>query len=101
MTTKPYRPSNGTAGMSFDDCWCSRCARDAAWRQDESAEPCDILSRTFIYRIDDPKYPVEWVEDDVPWDQPSNPRCTAFTEIGADLELEAARNDPRQQGLPL
>lgn len=96
MATRPYRPSNGTEGCWFDDRWCSRCARDAAWRADESAEPCDILSRTFICDIGDPDYPAEWIEDDVAWNQDSNPRCTAFLEEGADLELIAARSDPRQ-----
>jgi len=68
----------------FDDEWCSRCQRDAAWREDEnSAEPCDILSRSFAYDIGDPEYPTEWIEDDVSWPTPSNPRCTAFEAIGA------------------
>lgn len=92
---RPYRPSNGTEGMIFDDRWCSNCARDAAWREDDSKEPCGILSRTFLYEIDDPDYPTEWIEDD------AGPRCTAFSTIGADPELEAAQADPRQMALPI
>lgn len=88
-----YRPSNGTAGMDFDDRWCSRCARDAAWRADENEEPCDILSRTFVHKVDDPEYPAEWT-----YDAAGRPCCTAFVPDGdaLDLELEAARTDPRQ-----
>jgi hypothetical protein len=82
MTTRPYRPSNGTEGVIFDDEFCSNCQHDAAWREDERAEPCDILSRTFFYNIDDPQYPTEWVEDDVQWPEDSKPRCTAFVPIG-------------------
>lgn len=92
---KPYRPANGTAGMAFDDAWCARCQRDAAWREDENAATCDILTRTLIHDIGDPEYPAEWVEDE------AGPRCTAFLAIGADLELEAARADPRQESLPI
>jgi hypothetical protein len=81
--TRSFRPANGTEGMIFDDAWCSRCQRDDAWRRDDSAEPCDILSRTFIYSTDDPEYPKEWVEDDVPYPLDSRPRCAAFLPIGA------------------
>jgi hypothetical protein len=28
-----------------------------AWRNDDRAEPCGILSRTFIHDIGDPEYP--------------------------------------------
>jgi hypothetical protein len=79
--THPYRPANGTEGTLFDEAWCSRCQRDDAWRRNESAEPCDILSRTFIYSADDPDYPKEWVQD-VGGAIDTNPRCTAFLPIG-------------------
>jgi hypothetical protein len=100
--TRSYRPANGFEEALFDENWCSKCARDAAWRADVSAEPCGILNRTMLHDINDPEYPVEWIEDAVPYDQPSNPRCTAFVAEGEDdPELEAARADPRQQALPL
>jgi hypothetical protein len=79
--TLPFRPANGTEGILFDEAWCSRCQRDAAWRAGESAECCDILTRTFVFPVDNPGYPVEWIEDDVPDDQDSRPRCTAFLPI--------------------
>ena len=104
--TRPYLPSNGTEGMIFDDRWCANCQRDAAWRADENtgSNPCDILSRSFVYKPGDTEYPVEWIEDDVKFPVPSNPRCTAFVAITAehvDEELQAAREDKRQMGLPL
>jgi hypothetical protein len=80
--TRPFRPANGTEGMIFDDAFCARCQRDAAWRIDENAEPCGILTRTFIYSITDPDYPSEWSEDDVPYSEDTHPRCTAFLPEG-------------------
>jgi hypothetical protein len=102
VTTRPYRPSNGTEGEIFDDRWCSNCERDRAWRADESkGEPCDILGRTLIHNVGEPDYPVEWIEDNVPYPQPTNPRCTAFEPITNDPELYAAQTDPRQMALLL
>jgi hypothetical protein len=73
----PYRPSSGTAGADFQDQWCGRCARDAAFRDGgpdvDPALGCQILADTFAYEITDPKYPKEWVTG------PDGPRCTAFT----------------------
>ena len=94
MKTRAYRPSNGTEGMLFDDRWCSRCVLD-------SDDNCEILACTLLYDIGDPQYPAEWIEDDVPYPQDSNPRCTAFLPIGTDLELEECRKDKRQMVLPL
>ncbi len=74
LALEPYRPGSGTEGMAFDDAWCAHCARDAAWREDESAECCDILSRTFALDIRDPDYPKEWV-----YGREGRPYCTAFT----------------------
>lgn len=101
--TRRYRPAIVAEGQSFDDAWCARCQRDAAWRDaaNPAAEPCEILSRALACAIGDPDYPAEWIEDDVAWPQSSDPRCTAFLIIGADEELAAARADPRQPGLPL
>ena len=71
----PYRPSNGSEGIDFDDAWCSRCARDAAFREDpDAADGCPIYAATFRFDIDHPEYPKEWIEDDV-----KGPHCTAFT----------------------
>lgn len=78
MAGKPYRPGSGTEGMAFDEQWCDHCARDAAYRDaGDDADPaiaCQILSDTFVYDIDDPNYPKEWV-----YDRNGCPSCTAFT----------------------
>jgi hypothetical protein len=71
---KLYCPGSGTEGMAFDDAWCANCARDAAWREDERNDCCDILSRTFALDITDPDYPKEWV-----YGHDGRPCCTAFT----------------------
>lgn len=95
----PYRPANGTEGLLFYDAWCLRCQRDESYRQDQnSGDPCDILTRSFAFAIDDPDYPVEWIEDDVEWPTPSNPRCTAFLEI--ETEGSTYTLDPRQLEIP-
>jgi len=84
--------------MWFDEYWCAQCQRDAAWREDEnSVEPCDILSRSFIFDINDPEYPTEWIQDDVAYPHYSNPRCTAFLAITDPGSTYVA--DPRQYEL--
>lgn len=78
MAGKPYRPGSGTEGMSFDSQWCAHCARDAKWRElGEDADPaiaCQILSDTFVYDVNDPNYPKEWI-----YGRDGRPCCTAFT----------------------
>lgn len=75
---KPYRPSSGTEGAAFDDAWCAHCARDAAYREagddGDPAIACQILSNTFVYDMNDPAYPKEWV-----YGKDGRPCCTAFT----------------------
>ena len=75
--SEPYRPSNGTEGMDFQDFYCDQCERDRAFREtDYEGDPalgCQILADTFAYDITDPKYPKEWITDEI------GPRCTAFT----------------------
>jgi hypothetical protein len=76
---KPYRPSNGTEGMFFDDAYCSHCKRDAKWREDEnSADPCPLLSNAFAYDIDELGYPAEWQ-----YGADGQPTCTAFEDKNA------------------
>lgn len=71
---EPYRPSNGSEGMWFEDKWCNRCAREAKFREDQCAEnACSIVQAAFMYDEDDPEYPKEWITD-----EEGNPRCTAF-----------------------
>lgn len=74
---RPYRPSNGSEGIDFHNAWCAHCARDAAMREDDHADPangCWIIAATFAYQIGHPKYPREWI-----YGEDGRPRCTAFT----------------------
>lgn len=76
--TKPYRPSNGTEGMIFEDRFCDRCTRDAKYRRTQNGEDgCKILVLVGCHEVDDPKYPKEWV---VNLHDPigTTARCTAF-----------------------
>jgi hypothetical protein len=91
---RPYRPSNGAEGMDFIDRWCGRCLHDEAYRNG-TGNSCPIVANSLVFGVDDPKYPKEWVQDE-PW---GNARCTAFVDIGADIELVAARSDERQRSL--
>lgn len=69
-----YRPSCGSEGADFEDQWCSRCTRDAAFREDpDSGDGCPIVAGTFVFQITDPEYPKEWITDE------KGSRCTAFT----------------------
>ena len=76
--TKPYRPSNGTEGMMFDDRFCDRCKRDAKYRRTgDGADGCRILLYVGAYQVHEPQYPKEWV---VNLHDPVGltARCTAF-----------------------
>jgi hypothetical protein len=80
---RPYRPSNGTEGDIFIAQWCAVCSRNG-W-SDEDGDACDILTRSFVYPVDDPDYPQEWVMGD------RGPGCTAFAlSRGEALPLDPA-----------
>lgn len=64
MSTKPYRPSNGTEGDFFIKSQCEKCLKQ---------ERCKIVGLTMVYPASDPGYPKEWVSDE----DGNNPRCTA------------------------
>ena len=75
--TRPYRPSNGCEGADFIEFFCGRCERDREYRETGDGEKgCPIVAASFLYEVDDPRYPKEWVQD-VPF---GNARCTAFEE---------------------
>lgn len=76
--TRPYQPSNGTEGEGFVAHWCDRCLHDRAVRLHEDYENgCAILARAYAFKITDPNYPTEWVQD---LGDRSTARCTAFIE---------------------
>lgn len=77
--TKPYRPSNGTEGMMFEERFCDRCKHDASYRRSEGMRGgCRILVLVGIYQADDPKYPKEWVQNAHGDPYGATARCTAF-----------------------
>ena len=67
---KSYQPSNGTEGMIFCEEWCEKCIHD----RPETEHYCLILSRSYMFDIDDPEYPKEWIYKD------GIPCCTKFAE---------------------
>ncbi len=75
----PYKPSNGTEGMSFIESFCDRCEKDRLYREacergnPDGAVGCDILARTMLYDIGDEQYPPEFTHGQDGW-----PTCTAF-----------------------
>ena len=91
--TRLYRPSNGSEGECFHEAFCYRCQHET------DDNPCDILTRSFIFDIGEDGYPREWVEDDVPCWQDTNPRCTAF--VAEDVADSTHCADSRQIELPL
>jgi hypothetical protein len=66
-----YRPSNGTEGIGFQERYCFRCKND----DEEKGKLCDILTRTYAFDVDDPRYPEEWTYKD------GKPVCTAFQDV--------------------
>lgn len=87
---EPYRPSNGTEGEMFMEQWCSRCARDVAYRNNKPEYGCRILAATFVFDIDDPEYPKEWIRQATDDEWPGTARCTAFVPTG-ELSARARR----------
>lgn len=65
---KPYRPSNGTEGMIFEESFCDRCVKD-----DDEDNLCAIHTNALLFDIGDDDYPKEWV-----FDKDGRPTCTAF-----------------------
>lgn len=93
--TRPYRPSNGTEGEGFVGHWCERCLLDRAVRiHEDYANGCSILARAYAFKITDPNYPAEWVQD---IDNRNTARCTAFIEDDHDDDWEPPPEpDPTQ-----
>lgn len=73
---KPYRPSNGTEGEIFHECFCYQCALYGD--PDSDMMPCQIQGLALSGG-----QPEQWIEDE------NGPRCTAFT-----LDPEAPAFDP-------
>jgi len=105
VTTKPYRPSNGTEGEMFTGMFCDFCLRDIGIDDERTDKDlggyaflrtlyphgCPILAATLGNRTDSPDYPTEWVYDDLPdlTQALSTARCTAFLPDGQALAARA------------
>lgn len=68
--TQRYRPSSGTEGAVFQEHYCDRCSKNT-----EEDNPCEIWMNTWIYELEDPEYPKEWIIDG------NIPTCTSFKPI--------------------
>lgn len=76
--TRPYRPSNGTEGMIFEDRFCDRCKREAKYRRtQDGADGCRIATMAHTFDIGAPEYPKEWVVS-LGDTTDMTARCTAF-----------------------
>lgn len=99
---EPYRPSNGTEEMWFDDEFCNHCIHQNP--DPDAHKNCEISCRAFCYNIDDEEYPREWQYDSM-----GQPTCTAFVNWnwGEDGDPDDPENpkapppptDPRQLNL--
>ena len=68
---KPYRPSNGTEGMWFEEEYCMQCLHCDP--NPEGKKQCKIMMRAFLYNINEPNYPKEWI-----YDENDEPTCTKW-----------------------
>lgn len=76
---KKYQPSNGTEGDYFISMYCMRCTEDG--------DNCEILGKTFAFKVEDPEYPPEWQ-----YGADGHPTCTAFSILdGEEAEPVAER----------
>ena len=71
VTWVPYRPSNGTEGEIFESAFCDRCEHD----KDRN---CLIHTRALSYRLNEERYPTEWVIPEEADEWPGEAKCTAF-----------------------
>ena len=63
---QPYRPSNGSEGMIFEEAFCNDCTK---------VEGCTIYGNALCFDTDHPAYPKEWIIGD-----DGQPKCTAHEE---------------------
>jgi len=61
---QPYRPSNGTEAMLFEERFCDCCSKNP---------DCEIYLNAFLHDTHHRDYPKEWV-----YDGEGRPTCTAF-----------------------
>ena len=86
----PYRPSNGTDGMIFEEGWCAKCAglvHVPAAENDPTCKDCPYLSASF-WDVDPPRQ--VWVWRD------GKPTCPKFRPLPPGPD-DPPPFDPRQK----
>lgn len=85
-----YRPSNGTEGMGFEECFCMNCLHTDP--NPEGKKQCEIWMRALMYDTGDPQYPLEWTYDAL-----GHPTCTAHVnwDWGTDGDPDDDNNPKR------
>jgi hypothetical protein len=86
----PYRPSNGTEGMWFEDKFCSNCIHDCP---KENGKKCEIILYAMMCDVTDKEYPREWIYKD------NKPTCTNF--VKWDWGSDGDPDDPDNPNAPL
>ncbi len=72
--SRKYRPSNGDEGMWFVGTFCYNCIHGKYEHTgDVNDNPCNILSCSFMYDLNEKGYPDEWI-----YDENGKPTCTAW-----------------------
>ncbi len=69
---QPYRPSNGTEGVMFEEKWCDRC------KHDQGQESCSIIAMANAFDLQDPDYP----RDKLIYGSDGHPMCVDFEALG-------------------
>lgn len=87
-----YRPSNGTEGMWFEDKFCMRCINCDP--NPDGKRQCEIMMRAFLYSINEPDYPKEWI-----YDHNDKPTCTAW--VKWDWGNDGDPDDPENPNYPV
>lgn len=59
-----FRPSNGSEGDMFMERNCFQCAQDEGGNGVRGVR-CSLIAASMAYDKDDPRYPAEWVAEDV------------------------------------
>ena len=83
---KKYRPGNGTEGELFVASWCGTCARDHGMLKGlpledcDDNQVCDIIARSYTYKVDEAGYPEEWQ-----YGKNGQPRCSAYVPEGSPI----------------
>lgn len=96
LAGQPYRPSNGTEGLMFEEQFCERCKHERIKPNGEFAKQCRIHTNAFFFDEDDKAYPKEWTHD-----AEGCPTCTKFAERTlVQLKPRVQQKHPDQVVLP-